>query len=94
MIIVAGTITLHPGRCAAFLEASTESIREARRAPGCQAFVVAADPIEPDVANVYEVWDSEAALLSFRGEGPGTDMRDMIAGANVLRYYVSHSDRA
>jgi hypothetical protein len=31
---------------------------------------VAADPIEPDRVNIYEEWESEEALLTFRGAGP------------------------
>jgi quinol monooxygenase YgiN len=94
MIIVSGTIRLQPGRRDDFLTLSMEAIRAARASPGCRAFVVAADPLEPDVANVYEAWDSEEDLLRFRGDGPSGDMRGMIAGAEVKRHTVSHSGPA
>ncbi|WP_414695623.1 putative quinol monooxygenase [Phenylobacterium sp.] len=94
MVIVSGTITLRPGKREGFLRASMEAIEAARATAGCRSFVVAADPIEPQVANVYEEWASEEALLKFRGAGPTADMRDMIASANVQRHKVSSSGPA
>lgn len=94
MIIVSGTITLKPGRRDDFLAASQAAMRLARQADGCRRFVVAADPIEADLVNVYEEWDSEAALMAFRGQGPSTEMRGMIAGADVERHQVSASGPA
>jgi quinol monooxygenase YgiN len=94
MIIVSGTITLKPGQREAFLRASAPAMAAAREAPGCRAFVVAADPIEADVANVYEEWDDEEPLLKFRGEGPSADLRDMILSADVRRHEVSKSGPA
>lgn len=94
MIIVSGVITLHPGRRGDFLAASEAAVRLARQAPGNRRFVVAADPIEQDLANVYEEWETEAALLAFRGTGPSADMRGMIASADVQRHQVSASGPA
>ena len=94
MIIISGTITLRPGQRDAFLQVSAEAMRAARKAPGCAAFVVAADPIEADIANVYEEWDAEGSLLKFRGEGPSGDMRGMILGARVRRHEVARSGPA
>jgi quinol monooxygenase YgiN len=91
MIIISGTILLKPGQRRDFLEASAAAMEAARRAPGCTAFVVAADPIEPDVANVYEEWEREEDLLKFRGEGPPADMRAMIVAANVRRHDIAKS---
>jgi len=94
MIIVSGRIVLHEGQRDAFLQASTPAMRMARAAPGCRAFVVAADPLEPDVANVYEEWETEADLLAFRGAGPSSDLRDMVAETHVRRHQVSASGAA
>ena len=91
MVIVSGTLGIQPGKRESFLRASLDAIRAARAAAGCRAFVVSADPIEINLVNVYEEWDSEEALLKFRGEGPAVDMRAMIMEANVQRHYVSNS---
>jgi len=94
MVIVSGTISVRPGRREAFLAASMEAVAAARRFPGCLAFVVAADPIEPDRVNVYEQWESEAQLEAFRGDGPGADLSSDIVNADVSRHQVSSSGAA
>ena len=91
MIIVSGKIYVKAGRREAFLAASMEAVMQARRTAGCLDFVVAADPIEPDRVNVYESWQSEAALLVFRGAGPNADLRAEIVRAEVKRHDVSSS---
>ena len=91
MIIVSGRIYVRPARRDAFLAASFVSVEQARRAAGCLDFVVAADPLEPDRVNVYERWDSEAALAAFRGDGPSSDMTSEILRADVQRHHVSSS---
>jgi quinol monooxygenase YgiN len=88
MIIVSGKIYVRPGRHQAFLDSSMEAVVEARRAPGCLDFIVAADPIEPDRVNVYEQWASAADLEAFRGEGPGSDLTADIVGAEVSRHQI------
>lgn len=91
MIIVSGKIYVKPERREAFLAASLEAVAQARRTPGCLDFVVAADPLEAGRVNVYESWHSEAALLAFRGSGPGTDLTSEIQRADVQRHEVSSS---
>jgi hypothetical protein len=51
---------------------------------------VAADPIEPDRVNVYEEWDSEEALPTFR-YGPGDDLSAAIVRADIARHQVASS---
>ncbi len=76
MIIVSGRLYVRPGDRPAFLTRSAEALAQARRWPGCRDFVVAADPVEPDRVNVYEEWETEDALLAFRGDGPALDDRE------------------
>ena len=94
MIIVSGRIFVPPERRAAFLAASREAMVQARRAPGCRDFVVAADPLEPGRVNVHEEWDSEAALEAFRGDGPEPDLTADIVHAHVTRHHVASSGPA
>jgi quinol monooxygenase YgiN len=82
----------HGGR--PFLTSSVAAVAQARRAPGCRDFVVAADPIEPDPVNVYEEWESEEALLAFRGDGPAQDLSSSIVRADVSRHVVLSSGPA
>ena len=91
MIIVSGKLYLRAGAMEGFLAASAEAVAQARRAPGCRDFVVAADPLEPERVNVYEEWESEQDLLKFRGEGPDNDMWASVVRASVFRHEVSSS---
>jgi quinol monooxygenase YgiN len=94
MIIVSGRIFVRPGARPGFLASSAEAVAQARRYPGCRDFVVAADPLEPDRVNVYEEWESEEALLAFRGTGPGEDLGVSILRADVFRHVVSSTGPA
>lgn len=94
MIIVSGRIYVTPSRRDAFLAGSRDATVDARRAPGCLDFVVAADPIEADRVNVYEQWETEADLEAFRGAGPGADLSSDIVRADVARHHVSSSGPA
>lgn len=94
MIIVSGWLRLKPGARERFVADSTEAMVLARRAEGNRAFIVAADPIEDDLVNVYEHWDSEAALEAFRGDGPSPDMLALIVDANVQRHRIASSGPA
>jgi quinol monooxygenase YgiN len=94
MIIVSGRIYVTPGRRDSFVATSRDAVVEARRAPGCLDFVVAADPVEPDRVNVYEQWETEAELEAFRGEGPDSDLGSDIVSADVSRHEVSSSGLA
>ena len=94
MIIVSGKIYVRPGTRQQFLNASLEAVSQARARVDCRDFVVAADPIEPDRVHVYEEWESEEALLTFRGEGPGEDLSSSIVRADVSRHVVSSSGPA
>lgn len=94
MLIVSGRIHLRPGSREEFVKASLEAVALARVARGCRDFVVAADPLEADRVNVYEEWESEEALLAFRGAGPDSGMTSLIVRAQVARHVVASSGPA
>jgi quinol monooxygenase YgiN len=94
MIIVSGRIYVRPGTRQDYVTSSAQAVAQARRASGCRDFVVAADPLEPDRVNVYEEWESEEALLAFRGNGPDQDLGASIVQANVSRHIIASSGPA
>jgi len=94
MIIVSGWLRVRPGSRDAFVQSSMEAMTLARRSVGCRAFVVAADPLEADLVNVYECWDEEDDLLAFREDGPESEMLAMIVSANVQRHQIASSGPA
>jgi quinol monooxygenase YgiN len=93
-IIVSGSIYVAPTRRDAFVAASLEAVVAARSTPGCLDFVVSADPVEPDRVNVYERWETDAAVEAFRGEGPGPELTSGIVRADVARYEISSTGPA
>lgn len=94
MIIVSGKIYVRPSTRQDFLQSSAEAVALARRARGCRDFVVAADPLEPDRVNVYEEWESEEALLAFRGAGPDQGLSSSIVRAEVSKHVVASTGPA
>ncbi len=94
MIIVSGRIYVRPGARENFLTRSAAAVAQARRTNGCLDFVVSADPVESDRVNVYEEWESEEALLRFRGDGPGEDLSSSIVRAKVARHLVASTGPA
>ena len=94
MIIVSGRIYVRPGARENFLIRSAAAVVPARRTNGCLDFVVAADPVESDRVNVYEEWESEEALLRFRGDGPGEDLSSSIVRAKVARHIIASTGPA
>jgi quinol monooxygenase YgiN len=94
VIIVSGRIYVRAGARPQFLASSAEAVAQARKSRGCRDFVVAADPIEPDRVNVYEEWETEEALMAFRGDGPGEDLSSAIVRADVSRHIIASSGPA
>ena len=64
MVVVAGTIAFESGEARdGAVAASVELQRSTRETePGCLAYVFAADPVEPTVVQLYELWQDAASL--------------------------------
>ena len=93
MVIVSGAIHLDAEARDAYLAGCREVIVAARAAEGCLDFHLAADPLEPGRINVYEQWESAAAVEAFRGEGPSGDQQAAILDAAVDQHEIASSTR-
>lgn len=93
MIIVAGHLQVDPHDREGYLTDCRELIGSARATTGCLDFHLAADPIEPDRINVFERWETVAAVESFRGSGPAPDQTAQIRDAQVSQYEVATWER-
>jgi quinol monooxygenase YgiN len=87
-VIVAGRIYVRPRQRDKFLAGSRAAMVAARAAKGCRDFVVAPDPLERLRVNVFELWDSYAALTAFRGSGPDDGLSALITRADVREYTI------
>jgi len=86
--IVAGHIVVEPGDRDTYLAGCISVVRAARQANGCLDFAVSADPVEPGRVNVYERWQSRAAVEEFRGSGPSEELGAAISEVVVSEYEV------
>jgi quinol monooxygenase YgiN len=89
MVIVAGHIVVDPAQRDAYLSGCAEVVRQARRTAGCLDFALSADVIEPGRVNIFERWESVAAVEAFRGSGPSDDQGASITAASVAEYDVT-----
>ena len=83
MVIVAGHITVEPQQRESYLAGCVSVVERARGAAGCLDFAITADPIDPGRVNIFERWESQAALETFRSSGPDTEQRRAMLTVSV-----------
>jgi quinol monooxygenase YgiN len=89
VVIVAGHIVVNPEERDDYLAGCVDVVRQARRAPGCLDFALSADLLEPGRVNIFERWESAAAVEAFRGSGPSDEQGAAIRTASVAEYDIS-----
>jgi hypothetical protein len=55
---------------------------------GCLEFAISADLLDPDGIDIFERWQSQAAVEAFRGTGPSDGQQLVIVSASVSEYDV------
>jgi quinol monooxygenase YgiN len=88
VVIVAGHVVVDPEQREDYLSGCVEVVRQARRTAGCLDFALSADLIEPSRVNIFERWESQAAVDAFRGSGPSDEQGAAILAASVAEYDV------
>jgi quinol monooxygenase YgiN len=88
VVIVAGHLVVDPERCDDYLSGCVEVVRQARRTARCLDFSLSADLLEPGRINIFERWESVAAVEAFRGSGSTDDQSAAILSASVAEYDV------
>jgi quinol monooxygenase YgiN len=88
VVIVAGHLVVDPSQRDDYLSGCVDVVRQARRAPGCLDFALSADLIDPGRINIFERWESQAAVEAFRGSGPSDEQGAAIVSAAVAEYDV------
>ena len=85
MVIVAGHITVEPQQRESYLAGLWRIVEQARRAVGCLDVAICADWSTPRV-NIFERWESQAALGTFRSSGRDTEQRRAMLTVSVQEY--------
>ena len=86
MVIVAGYITVEPQQRDAYLASCVSVVEQARGTAGCLDFAITADLIDPGRVNIFERWESQAAVDAFRGSGPSDEQGAAMRSASVAEY--------
>jgi quinol monooxygenase YgiN len=89
MVIVAGHITVDPELRESYLAGCMSVVEKARRAEGCLDFAITADLLDPGRVNVFERWESQAAVKTFRSSGPSNKQRAAMLSASVAEYDIA-----
>ena len=93
MVIVSGHLIVGQEVRDTYLTWCADVVEQARRAPGCLDFAISADLLDPARVNVFERWDSQAAVEAFRGSGTGEEQGNLIVSASVSEFDVSGERR-
>jgi quinol monooxygenase YgiN len=89
MVIVAGHLSVAADRRDAYLSGCASVVAQARAAPGCLDFAITADLLDPERVNIFERWESQAAVEAFRGSGPSAGQSAAMLAASVAEYDVA-----
>jgi quinol monooxygenase YgiN len=88
MVIVAGQLVVDPEQRGRYLATCIDVVEQARRAPGCLDFAISADLVEPGRINIFERWESRAAVNAFRGSGPSDEQHAAMLSTSVAEYDI------
>jgi quinol monooxygenase YgiN len=92
MLIIAGWLRVRGlSERDRFVVAHEEIVRRARQAPGCIDLAISADALDPARINVFEAWESQADLDSWRGISPAPSEDIDILEDQVLKHVISRS---
>jgi quinol monooxygenase YgiN len=89
MVIVAGHVTVEPQERDSYLAGCVSVVEQARRAAGCLDFAIAADLVDSGRVNIFERWESQAAVEAFRGSGPSDEQGAAMLSASVAEYDIA-----
>lgn len=89
MVIVAGHITVDPAQRESYLAGCVSIVEQARCATGCLDFAITADLVDSGRIDIFERWESQAAVEAFRGGGPSDEQGAAMLAASVAEYDVA-----
>ena len=84
--VEAALVVADPSQRDAIVAASAPIQAATRRdEPGCLVYCFAADPVEPDLIQVYELWEDEESLAAHFLHPNYTAMRELLHAAGLAR---------
>ena len=89
MVIVAGHVTVDHEQRESYLADSISVVEKARQADGCLDFAITADLLDPGRVNLFERWESQEAVKTFRRRGPRNKRRAAMLSVSVAEYDIA-----
>jgi quinol monooxygenase YgiN len=89
MVIVAGYVAVEPQQRESYLAGCVSVVERARGAAGCLDFAITADLIDPGRVNIFERWESQAAVEAFRRSAPRNKQGAAMLSASVAEYDIA-----
>src|ERR687896_85150 len=89
MVIVVGHITVDPEQRESYLAGCMSVVEKARRADGCLDFAITADLLDPGRVNLFERWESQAAVKTYRKRVPRNEQGAAMLSASVAEYDIA-----
>ena len=89
IVIVAGHVTVEPQQRESYLAGCVNIVEQAREAAGCLDVAITADLVDPGRVNIFERWESQAALEAFRRNGPPFEHGAAMLSVSVAEYDVA-----
>jgi quinol monooxygenase YgiN len=89
MVIVAGHVNVEPEQRESHIAGFVRVVEKARQAPGCLDFAIGADPIDPGRVNLFERWESGAAVKAFRKSAPRNKKGAAMLSGSVAEYDIA-----
>ena len=90
MVIVAGHVTVEPEQRESYLTASVIIVEQGSAARGCLDVAVTADIVDPGRVNIFERWESQSALESFRRSGPVFEHAAAMLSMSMAEYDIAN----
>jgi quinol monooxygenase YgiN len=89
VVIVAGHVTVEPQQRESYLAACVSIVERARGAAGCLDFAITADLIDPGRVNLFERWESQAAVKAYRRRAPRNRSGVAMLSVSVAEYDIA-----
>lgn len=78
-----------PEQRESYLAGRMSVIEGGRRADGCLDFAITPDLLDPGRVNLFERWESQAAVETFRRSGPSNKQRAAMLSVSVAEYDIA-----
>ncbi|MBE1576305.1 antibiotic biosynthesis monooxygenase [Amycolatopsis roodepoortensis] len=89
MIIVAGYFQIDAADRDKYVKLHEDVISRARKFEGCLDFAITADAVDPERVNLFERWESDEVLNSWRAVANPPEQFTEIKGGDLAKFEIA-----